>query len=210
MIITQQVNKFIFAGMTRSPPSSFPAGLNDCRIESSHSDISVSNDEEDKAQTLSITLRQGNTQELPWHYYHYSDRHSKREGVALIHCPTAAVFNSIDKKPPASECLSIPVIVLSNHFCTLSSLFIKGRQGKLFCRMTFLQYWTSSVQDELQAAYQVECVPVWVMSSVVALLLATDLFRTKTKPFLKLSYRIWMGFSKWNTTVFHSSTFSFC
>lgn len=58
--------------------------------------VSISNDEQDKAQTLSITLRQGNTQELPWRYYHYNEEtvESKREGVVLIQHLAARVFIS--------------------------------------------------------------------------------------------------------------------
>lgn len=55
----------------------------------------MSNDKEDKAETLSITLRQGYTQELPGYYYHH--RGSVR-GVELIQQLAVVVFNLIERE----------------------------------------------------------------------------------------------------------------
>lgn len=162
-------------------PSLLPGSLNDNTVEWSHSDVSTSNDEEDKAQTSSITLRQGNTQELPWHYCHSSDK-SKREGVAAIHHPTAAVFNSINKKAPASECLSVPVTVFDNHFWTKVLLYLWGKPERAVLPPDAL-----AVLNPVRSGWNTGCIPrrlrsIWVMHSIISLLLATSLFRMNGFP----------------------------
>lgn len=160
--------------VTQSLPSVFPASLN-APVNEVTLLFSTSNDEEDKAQTLSITLRQGNTQELPLALLPVRLRESKREGVALIHCLSAAVFNSIDKK---TSCVRMSTC---SSNCIWQTLFefkfwftLKGSQRLLFYLLMLSHYWTLSAQGEIQAAYQEDC-PIMVMNSIILLRLAMTL-----------------------------------
>lgn len=105
-------------------------------------DVCTSNDEEDKAQTLSITLRQGDRPQLSWHY------NRSRDGVrgrawSSIHPPpppltAAAVPNSINKKPPASECLSVSLKVLDYHVLSIiSPVLVKEARENCFIPWCF-------------------------------------------------------------------------
>lgn len=135
--------------------------------------VSVSNDDEDKAQTLSIPLRQGNTQELPWHHCHYSeDSERKREGAVLIQHLAVAVFNSIDRKkkeksPPASECLSVPVTAFDDHFLCLLLLYTQRKRENAGSLSD-----ASTVSNPVGPGWNTHCIPrtlcpIWVMNFIL-------------------------------------------
>lgn len=101
---------------------------------------------------------------------------SKREGVAAVHHPAATVFNSINKKAPASECLSVPVTVFDNHFWTKVLCYSWGKPEKAVVPHDVLPYWTLSSQNNRYTG----CIPrwlcpIWLMNSIILLLLATGL-----------------------------------
>lgn len=101
---------------------------------------------------------------------------SKREGVAAVHHPAAAVFNSINKKALASECVSVPVTVFDNHFWTKVLCYLWGKPEKAVVPPDVL-----AVLNPFKSEWNTGCIPrwlcpIWLMNSVILLLLATGLF----------------------------------
>lgn len=101
---------------------------------------------------------------------------SKREGVAAIHHPAAAVFNSINKKAPASECLSVPVTVFDNHFWAKALLYSWGKPEKAAVPPDALP-----ILNPFKSKWNTGCIPrwlcpIWLMNLTILLLLATGLF----------------------------------
>lgn len=137
-----------------------------------------SKDKEDKAQTLSITLRQGNTQELPWRYYHYSDELEGVEGRVWSSFSTLLPqsLTQLTRKKKKNYCVTMSKCSCNRIWqplCTSCFVFtLQGSQRMLLCLQALLP-----ILNRVTSGWNTDCIPtmlcpVWVMNSILLQLAA--------------------------------------